>query len=723
PTLSCFGDPIAITPNIDQIATNGYIFTNTFAQQALCAPSRTSLLTSRRPDSIHLYDSHSYWRKSVANFTSLPQYFKQFNYFTQSVGKVFHPGIVSNHSDDYPLSWSAPPFHGSTEKYKFSAVCPSLDGVFRTNIVCPVDVAKQPEMTLPDIQSTQFTLNFLHNYNTTNGNPFFLALGYHKPHIPLKCPKEFLDLYPLSAINLATNRYIPKHMPEVAWNPWMDMKSRDDIKQFNISFPFGGIPDFYQRYIRQSYYACVSYIDDQIGQVLQKLNDKQLANNTIIMLLGDHGWSLGEHNEWSKYSNFDVSVRVPLIISMPHMNATINYQYMSPLDQNLRKNSYKLNKITEIREIVELVDIFPTLSDLAGLPVAHICPENVTQIVCSEGVSVKPLLNPIKTIKKWKRFAFTQYPRPNATPQPNSDQPVLKDIKIMGYSMKNGYMSYTEWVGFDPNTFAGNWSQVVGRELYLGSKQNNNVAYDQRFKQMVRYLALKLRKGWRKVQKGSLVFGLKGDGVLSSHESHGSTPLAANRHNLTRLDSTDRFAQPSNGHLIGRGGQPFDKHRPLLIRVHYHSIEHWFAISIRRRNHDTSNRSIRLNYRRFHGRQLWHRWAASRRPQTLSGRRFPSLLFLTQNLFAKTFLFLHFLLVLLVHTDRRLNLFVSPLLLILDYRCGAGVPHDRHLFDVLLLFSQQLFGPFCPQLGRFQAIGASRVLLFATKPSVRPLLR
>ena len=193
---------------------------NISVQQSLCAPSRTSLLTSRRPDSLRLYDSHSYWRKSVANFTTLPQYFKRFGYFTQSVGKVFHPGIVSNHSDDYPISWSAPPFHGSTERYKFSAVCPESDGHLYTNIVCPVDVKQQPEQTLPDIQSTQFAIDFIRNYDTIKGKPFFLALGYHKPHIPLKCPKKYWDLYPKSSIDLAPNRFLPKHFPEVAWNPW-----------------------------------------------------------------------------------------------------------------------------------------------------------------------------------------------------------------------------------------------------------------------------------------------------------------------------------------------------------------------------------------------------------------------------------------------------------------------------------------------------------------------
>lgn len=153
---------------------------------------------------------------------------------------------MSNHSDDYPLSWSSPPFHGSTEKYKFSAVCPSTDGELHTNIVCPVDVTTQPEQTLPDIQSAQFAIDFINNYNTSSGVPFFLSVGFNKPHIPLKYPKQYLKLYPLNRITLAKNRYYPMNLPEVAWNPFTDMRMRDDIQILNISFPFGAIPDYYQ---------------------------------------------------------------------------------------------------------------------------------------------------------------------------------------------------------------------------------------------------------------------------------------------------------------------------------------------------------------------------------------------------------------------------------------------------------------------------------------------
>jgi iduronate 2-sulfatase len=169
--------------------------------------------------------------------------------------RFLYLGIVSNHSDDYPISWSAPAFHGSTEKYKFSPVCPSMDGKLHTNIVCPIDIETQPEKTLPDLQSTQFAINFIENYNLTSGVPFFLSVGFNKPHIPLKYPKQYLDLYPLSRINLAPNRYYPTNFPEVAWNPWTDLRMREDVKNLNISFPFGAIPDYFQ--VRNFFKKCI----------------------------------------------------------------------------------------------------------------------------------------------------------------------------------------------------------------------------------------------------------------------------------------------------------------------------------------------------------------------------------------------------------------------------------------------------------------------------------
>lgn len=165
-------------------------------QQALCAPSRNSLLTGRRPDTLHLYDFYSYWRDFSGNYTTLPQYLKESGYKTYSFGKIFHPGRSSNFTDDYPFSWSIPPYHPSTEIYKDADVC--LDEnthLFAKNIVCPVVTEFQPGKTLPDIQTTDAAIEQIEYHKATQNNtPFFMAVGYHKPHIPLKFPSHYLGL-------------------------------------------------------------------------------------------------------------------------------------------------------------------------------------------------------------------------------------------------------------------------------------------------------------------------------------------------------------------------------------------------------------------------------------------------------------------------------------------------------------------------------------------------
>lgn len=177
-------------------------------QQALCAPSRNSFLTSRRPDTLHLYDFYSYWRDSVGNFTTLPQHFKENGYYTHSIGKVFHPGISSNNTDDAPYSWSDTPYHPSTEQYKNAKVCLTRENTRAHNLICPVLVEEQPEGTLPDIQSVEAAIEFLERYNNlVYPQPYLLAVGLHKPHIPFKYPQEYLsklDHSLLFALNLVT---------------------------------------------------------------------------------------------------------------------------------------------------------------------------------------------------------------------------------------------------------------------------------------------------------------------------------------------------------------------------------------------------------------------------------------------------------------------------------------------------------------------------------------
>uniref|UniRef100_A0A8C4N5W9 Iduronate 2-sulfatase n=1 Tax=Eptatretus burgeri TaxID=7764 RepID=A0A8C4N5W9_EPTBU len=440
---------------------------------SLCGPSRVSMLTSRRPDSTRLYDVRSYWRRAAGNYSTLPQLFKEQGYMTISLGKVFHPGISSNHTDDYPYSWSKKPYHPSTQKYKNAKVCANGDQliIHSANVVCPVNVSNVPEGTLPDIQTTNQAQLLLHQFaKIRTKQPFFLAVGYHKPHIPLKYPKEYKRLYSLSDVGLAPDHLVPSGLPPIAYNPWMDIRARDDVAALNVSFPYGPLPKHFQKRIRQSYYAAVSYIDAEVGRLLSVLDKTGQAQNTIIAFTSDHGWSLGEHGDWAKYSNFNVATRVPLIFFIPGLTSTSNnadtpvFPFLDVFNSSLTHQSP--GKMSACP--VELLDVFPTLIELAGLPTIPTCPRpSFAYQVCTEGRSLAHLITQDEILVRQLGFAFSQYPRPSDQPQANSDQPALADIRFLGYSLRSSNYRYTQWVPFDPNTWRCNFSVVHASELYL----------------------------------------------------------------------------------------------------------------------------------------------------------------------------------------------------------------------------------------------------------------
>nr|CAD7575494.1 unnamed protein product [Timema californicum] len=252
------------------------------------------------------------------------------------------------------------------------------------------------------------------------------------------------------------------------------------------------ISDWYGKLIKQSYYAAVTYIDDLVGQLTNQLYITGHSNDTIILLIGDHGWSMAEHGEWSKFSNFDVAVNVPFLLSIP--GQTEGYS---------RSN----------HALVELVDIFPTLVELAELPggVPPLCPDDSSSVsLCSEGISLVSLIqqeiasmhqeNQAKVSRRWKTGVFSQYPRPGVYPtyKPNSDKPRLKDIRIMGYTLRTHRHKYTEWIHFDDNK--ADWSRVIARELYdhkLDSGEDLNLADRPQFAKLMGRLSQQLRAGWR----------------------------------------------------------------------------------------------------------------------------------------------------------------------------------------------------------------------------------
>ena len=470
--LGCYnknGNFVAKTPNIDSLASdNGVIFTSAFAQQSLCAPSRNSFLTSRRPDTTKLYDLHSsYWRTFAGNFSTLPQVFKENGYETISMGKIFHHGTSSNENYDFPYSWTSKPFIPSSNQYRKKPVCPGPDGKLHSYLLCPVDVNIQPGRTLPDLETATKAKRFL----MKTSHPYFLAVGFTKPHPPFKMPKQYLDLYPHNSIPLPSNGRKPANLPDVAWNNWNSLKKWEDFKDLKLNHPFAKMPNFHSRELRRFYLAATTYIDDQVGEVLRAIKDK---NNTIVALISDHGWSLGEHQEWAKFSNFEVALRVPFIIK-DFRNKFVSNNFSKP---------------------IELLDLFPTLVDLAGFEPVKKCPRSSQKVqLCSEGRSLTPLLKGLE-LPEEASFAFSQYPRPSLHPRMNTDNPLLKDIHFMGYSVRSQNYRYTEWVPFDNVAFKPDFCQVKARELYhhlSDPEENHNKESSWLFRGIQKQLANRLR--------------------------------------------------------------------------------------------------------------------------------------------------------------------------------------------------------------------------------------
>ncbi|XP_031631484.1 iduronate 2-sulfatase isoform X2 [Contarinia nasturtii] len=389
---------------------------------------------------------HSYWRTSVGNFTTIPQYFKEHGYKTYSIGKVFHPGASSNFNDDFPFSWSNKTYHPSTEKWMNDAVCyDKISQQLQRNLICPVDVNRMPLHSLPDIQSIGTAKQLLSTFKKTS-IPFFIAIGLHKPHIPFRFPSKYLRYHDIDKFKKNDFIHVPPNLPTVAFNPYNDIRLRDDVRKLNISFPFGPMVKSFAWHIRQAYYAAVTYVDDLLGDLLQSVD----FSNTIILLTSDHGYSLGEHAEFAKYTNFEIGVRVPLIIYSPE---------------------YQRNATYKVHALAELVDIFPTLVELATLPTIKSCRKGYfKQTTCTEGKSLVRYFSaagmPLNITNY--QFAISQYPRPGIFPTqyPDSDKPRLKYIKIMGYSLRTIRFRYTIWLEFNPKTFKRNWHKYYGEELY-----------------------------------------------------------------------------------------------------------------------------------------------------------------------------------------------------------------------------------------------------------------
>jgi len=414
--LACYGHPLAKTPHLDQLASRGVLFQHAYCQQALCNPSRASLMTGRRPDSLKIWDLPTHFRKVDPAIVTLPQLFKQQGYFTQNIGKIFHNWRQKIEGD--PASWSVP-------AVMHFARHDDDQPVLNDNRELPVNLAKAARTESRDVPDSAYfdgriadlAVKALQEVKQKQ-EPFFLAVGFWKPHLPFNPPKKYWDLYKDSSITVPDNPAPPENVPEVALHD-----SREIMRAVK-----GKLTDDQTIELRTGYLAGISYLDAQIGKVIAELDRLGLSENTIVVFWSDHGFHLGEHGLWCKTSNFENDAHVPLLISTPHM-------------KQAGQTSAAL---------VELLDMYPTLVELCDLP----APAKL------EGKSLVPLLNdPTQTVKP---AAYTQHPRP-AYYQGNPE--------FMGVSVRTPRYRYTEWRDFKTG-------QVAARELYdhkIDPEENTNI--------------------------------------------------------------------------------------------------------------------------------------------------------------------------------------------------------------------------------------------------------
>ena len=419
--LGCYGAEHIVSPNIDKLAASGVCFDRAYCQQAICGPSRASIMTGLRPDSTQVHGNHTHFRKISSDIVTLPQHFKNHGYHTQSMGKIYHgvfpPGSSKTVADTFgdEPSWSVPTFRPGPRYYYTEEGIAAAKGVFAKLYGGKGDWTQKlvfgPATEAPDVEDSVLydgqvadrAVTTLKELGSKKDEPFFLAVGFIKPHSPYIAPKRYWDLYDEDKLALAENQTFPENVPSLAGH------GSGELRRYTDQQKRGEIPDADQRRVRHAYYACISYIDAQVGKVLDELERQGLADETVVVLWADHGYHLGEKGLWGKTTNYELDARVPLMIRAPG-----------------RAGNGKVSPA-----LVELVDLYPTLAELAGLPVAE----------GLEGSSLVGLLD--RPDRRWKSGAFSQFTRG----------------KRRGYSVVSKHYRYVEWYEIAS-------AKVIDRELY-----------------------------------------------------------------------------------------------------------------------------------------------------------------------------------------------------------------------------------------------------------------
>lgn len=370
--IGCYGDPVVQTPNMDRLASRGVRFDHAYCQYPLCNPSRTSLLSGRRPDTTQIFDNNTPPRTTLKDVVFLPEYFRQHGYFTARVGKVAHGKFED--AVTWDISESAPrrDFAGGPPRNPDPAA--GQEGGLKLSWL-PTDNRDEQE---PDGRTARRIVQLMEQ---NKGKPFFLGAGFHKPHLPWVAPKKYFALYPPEKIQL----------------PDTPADDRNDIPPIALTRTAGDetMTELDKKKAIAAYFAATSFMDAQVGVLLQAMDRLKLWENTVVILFGDHGWHLNDHlGLWRKMTLFEESARAPLIAVAPRKKAGVG-----------------------CGRLVEFVDIYPTLTELCGLPL----PKEL------EGASFVPLLEDPQ--RPWKKAAFT----------------AVRRGRVLGRSLRTERYRYTEW--------------------------------------------------------------------------------------------------------------------------------------------------------------------------------------------------------------------------------------------------------------------------------------
>ncbi len=424
PALGCYGDPKVHSPQIDKLAGEGTVFMLNYCQQSVCAPSRASLLTGRYPDQLRVWDLQTLIREKNPGIVTLPQYFKNQGYKTAATGKIFDPRSLEGSwgGPHDPPSWSfdyispgeldtynpetgRPSYFyaGREAREKIAALQREARDAGFSSPGDTRDYVKEryfPSVERAEVPFDAYTDGALCNHGlelmdslADIDDPFFLAVGFHRPHLPFVAPAEYWDLYDRSDFTTADFQKQATNSPDLAYH------NSGELRNGYTGIPSDSIlPEELQLELIHGYYAATNFIDDMVGRLLDRLETLDLNDNTIVIVWGDHGWHLGDHGMWCKHSNFEQATRAPLIIRAPFQQYKGGKHY-GP---------------------TEFTDIATTLCELAGLDIPPYF----------EGISLAPALDDPEV--KIRESALSQYPR--------------EDMKYMGYTIRTGLYRLTKWI-------------------------------------------------------------------------------------------------------------------------------------------------------------------------------------------------------------------------------------------------------------------------------------